>query len=365
MMDEQMNIDQKDKFPEACLHYECEQALLRGHFEEPLAEEEWAKFRNRLNTKKRSLVKRRIKRWVIGSVSVAAAVLLVVMFAWNPVKERVEDSLTLFTATEATFPVIVEEQPENTGSANTTIVARNKKEKVKQGVVYSAKKADYTRQSGRYPRRSIVSIPCGQVYKLVLNDSTEVWLNADSRLTFPTRFTGTKRLVKLEGEAYFKVAHNENMPFVIQTEKLTAHVLGTEFNMKAYKNSGTQVTLVEGAVKICMPEVNQEVLLTPGENMTYVDSNFYVKKVNTYYCTQWRNGFFYFDDMYLADILSELGRWYNMTIEMEQDSLLLNLRLHFVAERNESFEQLVENMNAFEYLSVFPQDGKWIVRRKK
>lgn len=366
MMNESENIDRQGQdFQEECLQYECEQALLRGHFQEPSPEAEWTRFHTRLNTKKQEIAPRRIGRWVAVGIAMAAAVVLAVVLPWNWTEEEKEDIRVLFTATEEAFPLIIEEQSGKSGPVRTTLIAQDKNEKVKQGIVYTAKKADYTRQVGNYPRKSIVAIPCGQVYKLILNDSTEVWLNADSRLTFPTRFTGNKRGVKLEGEAYFKVAHDENRPFVIETEKLTVSVLGTEFNMKAYKNSEAHVTLVEGAVKIAMPEAGKEVVLMPGQDMTYINSDFSVKKVDTDYYTQWRNGYFYFDDMYLVDILSDLGRWYKMTVEIEQDSLLMNQRLHFVAERSESFEQVIEQLSAFEYLSIAPEDGKLMVRRKK
>lgn len=366
MMNEPTNINHKDEdCQEERLHYECEQALLRIHFEKPSAEEEWVKFREGLAVKSRKRILWRVGGWILGGIAAAVAIWVVVLLPWHRTEEKEEEVLVLFTATESGYPVIMEKQSDKSFAASTVIVADNKEEKVIEGVVYSDKKVDYTRHSGKSPRKSVVSIPCGQVYKLILNDSTEVWLNAGSSLTFPTRFSGKQRLVKLEGEAYFKVARNENMPFVIETEKLTARVLGTEFNMKVYKDSESHVTLVKGAVKVDMPELDKEVVLMPGEDMAYVDSNFCVKKVDTDYYTQWRFGYFYFDDMYLVDILSDLGRWYNMTVEMEPDSLLMNQRLHFVVERSENCEQLVANLNAFEYLSVVSEDGKWIVRRKK
>lgn len=135
--------------------------------------------------------------------------------------------------------------------------------------------------------------------------------------------------------------------------------------MKTYKNSEAHVTLVDGSVKVQMPLIGKEIMLVPGEDIAYAEDDFQVKKVDTSYYTQWREGYFYFDDMYLSDILRDLGRWYNITIEMEQDSLLINQKLHFVADRSEDIDSVMGNLNAFEYLSASKKENKLTVRRKK
>jgi len=368
-MSKKEKIDNRhSNLSEELLQYECEQAFLRRHFEEPSAEEEWKAFRHRIReTEARCSMRKqrlRLRYGLCGTVSVAVVLIGIFWFTSLGVQEK-SDTLTLFTATETKFPVTVEEQLEGAGVERTTVIARKEAKVVRKGIVFSSKEADYTGQAVDKVRTSIVSIPCGQVYKIILHDGTEVWLNADSRLIFPTRFVGTKRLVKLEGEAYFKVARNENMPFVIETEKITTQVLGTEFNVKTYKNSEAHITLVEGAVKVQMPLIGKEVMLVPGEDIAYTEDDFQVKRVDTSYYTQWREGYFYFDDMHLPDILSDLGRWYNITIEIEQDSLLMNQKLHFVADRGEKIDQVIENLNAFEYLSVSKKENKLTVRRKK
>ncbi len=369
-MNEEEKIDnQHSNLSEELLQYECEQAFLRRRFEEPSAEEEWEVFRHRVQeAEARHSMRKRTFRlrygWWYGTVSVAVVIIGILWFTHLGVREK-RDTLTLFTATGTELPVTVEEQLEGIGLESKTAIARKEAKVVKRGVVLSSKEADYTGQAVDKVRTNIISIPCGQVYKIILHDGTEVWLNADSRLIFPTRFVGTKRLVKLEGEAYFKVARNENMPFVIETEKITTQVLGTEFNVKTYKDSEAHITLVDGSVKVQMPLIGKEVMLVPGEDITYADDDFLVKKVDTSYYTQWREGYFYFDDMHLSDILSDFGRWYNITIEMEQDSLLVNQKLHFVADRSEKIDRVIENLNAFEYLSASKKENKLIVRRKK
>ncbi len=369
MMSEQENVENQNRdIREERLRYECEQALLRGHFEEPSGEAEWQKFRYRIQRQGETGTARkktfRLIHWIVGTASLAAAILIGLFVFQYADSQNKKDTLTVFTASDVELPVTVEERLDNLDLANKTVISRNEAIIVKKGVVLSSKGADYTRISNDDVRTTVVTIPCGQVYKIILQDGTLVWLNADSRLVFPTRFVGKRRVVKLEGEAYFQVARNDKMPFVIETGKMTTQVLGTEFNVKTYKGSEAHVTLVSGSVKVLLPELGKEVLLVPGEDIVYANNEYQVKKVDTDYYTQWKDGYFYFDEMHLSDILSDLGRWYNITIEMEQDSLLMNQKLHFVADRSENIDQVIENLNAFEYLSVSKKENKLTVRRK-
>lgn len=96
-------------------------------------------------------------------------------------------------------------------------------------------------------------MPAGQRAELTLSDGTKVWLNAKTTFSFPDHFDDHQRNVILDGEAYFDVAHNEKSPFVIQTEKYNVKVLGTEFNVRAYKEDeiyAFETALINGSVEI-------------------------------------------------------------------------------------------------------------------
>ena len=108
-----------------------------------------------------------------------------------------------------------------------------------------------------------LSTPRGMDYKVILADGTEVWLNAESRIEFPSNFQGNERRVSLQGEAYFKVARNEQSPFIVSTEQMEVRVLGTEFNLKSYSNEAAHVTLVKGSVEV------GDKRLTPGQDAWY------------------------------------------------------------------------------------------------
>lgn len=354
-----------DSSQEERLQYECEQAFLRLQFEQPAVEEEWKKLHSRIRQDKKR--NRSLLPFMMASAA-AAAVLIAVFFLWNHVDNPLQgNEVAVIVKSEPMKPVLVIEE-EITSEQTTEIPLTDmKNDKVeKEGVVLSSTEADYTRASVEKVRRNIVSIPRGQMYKVVLSDGTEVWMNASSRLAFPTRFSGSRRTVTLEGEAYFKVARDESRPFIIITDKMTTEVLGTEFNVKAYKDSEAHVTLVQGSVKVTLPKAGREVMLRPGDDIMCTEDDFSVQQVNVSYYTYWMEGYFYYDNVHLGDILKDLGRWYNVTIEMEQDSLLEAQRLHFVADRSETIDSVIENLNIYQYLSVTKEgDDRIIVRRRE
>lgn len=361
MTDESQHITDNNLQENECMQYECEQALLRRKYEEPDAKKEWEKLMARMeaqparpNRRKRNL------RLGILAGAIAATLLAAVFIPFNNLDTGTKDVKTVCMA-QPEQPITIT----NNENEPPTEIKSNKPSTEDKGVIISGKKADYTHAHTLTPKISVVTIPRGHTYQIVLSDGTQVWMNADSRLHFPIRFTGTKREVRLEGEAYFKVAHDPKHPFIICTEKMQTRVLGTEFNIRAYNNSPAHVTLINGSVKIKMNEIDREVVLSPGEDIAYVDSTFEVKKVDTDYCAQWKDGWLYYDNVFLQDILNDLGRWYNLTIKVENDPALMQLRLHFVAEKNEPIDAIIDNLNAMGYLNVSKNENILTVERKK
>lgn len=110
-----------------------------------------------------------------------------------------------------------------------------------------------------------IKVPAGQRANLTLPDGTNVWLNARSEMRYPAVFTGNKREITLDGEAYFEVTHNEDKPFVVQTNKCNVEVLGTKFNVEAYSDSEDFCTsLMEGSVRVSdKGNPSETVLLSP------------------------------------------------------------------------------------------------------
>lgn len=345
-------------FPEdELLQRDCEEAFRRLRFQAPAPEVEWERLNARIDNRKKRLVR------IAFSVAAVFAGVMFLLF-YKPASPTNDGKMAVLVESKPENPSPVIEEEALGGKTTVVLPLRTKRFTDVKGTVYSAQEADYTKVSSEVVHRSVVSIPRGKVYKITLNDGTEVWLNASSRLSFPTRFTDSRREVTLDGEAYFKVAPDKQHPFVVIAGKVETEVLGTEFNVKAYPDADFHVTLVRGSVKVHLPQTGGEALLHPGNDITCTADSYFIQQVDISYYTQWMEGYFYYDDVLLTDILRDLGRWYNVTIAMEQDSFLMSQRLHFVADRHESIAHVVENLNRYQYLSAV-QDGNRIVIRRK
>lgn len=354
---------QAEQDEETRLRYECEQALLRMRFSQPSIEEEWERQEARLRAAEqaRKRMRRRRRAWG-AAIGIAAMATLVILFSWRRETVHGADGIILCEAQPTTAVTVADDSGNR--PARTTAIRPGQSPVRQRGAVLSARQADFTQAQPDSAHTTVVTIPRGTVYQIKLSDGTQVWMNADSRLHFPSRFTGTTREVRLEGEAYFRVAKDKSRPFIIRAHGVTTEVLGTEFNLRAYPGTEAHVTLVEGSVRIGMPALGREVTLRPGQDIAYADSGFTITEVDTRYCALWKDGRLYFDNAPLKEILHELGRYYNLTVEMEDDPYLMQTRLHFVADSSETIAHIVENLNLFEYMSV-KLDGKKITVTRK
>ena len=191
------------------------------------------------------------------------------------------------------------------------------------------------------PSVILMTTPRGKDCHLTLSDGTRVWMNADSRLEFPEQFSGSRRTVRLYGEAYFEVAKDRRHPFVVETDFLTTTVLGTSFNVRAYSQGDASVALVEGRVSV--KSGRESLQLQPGQQVVMANGKLTAEHVNTYGYTQRKDGFFYFTDETMREIMVELGRWYNKTVVFE-DASDMDLRLHFVADRTQSLPEIINSL---------------------
>ena len=207
------------------------------------------------------------------------------------------------------------------------------------------------------PSRHSLTVPRGQTFKIILADGTEVYMNTDSRLVYPDRFTGKERCVYLEGEAYFKVAKDKEHPFIVRTRTLQTRVLGTEFNVSSYADSDTQVTLIEGSVEVSDGR-RTTTRIRPGEQASlHTDGNFSVQKVDVSSYVHWKEGYFYYDDVTLLDILKDLGRWYNVSVVV-CNAEAMDCRLHYVADRREDLQHAVTLLNRMQKFKITLKDDR-------
>jgi len=162
-----------------------------------------------------------------------------------------------------------------------------------------------------------IIIPKGGEYNLTLSDGTTIWLNSNSKLRYPTKFSGKERLVELEGEAYFDVSKNKDFPFVVKMNDIQIKVLGTSFNVNAYNDEKEIITtLVEGKVEVNDKLRNRKEILNPKDQFVINKHNGDFKKthVDTDIFTAWKNGRFVFQNEKLEDIMIRLSRWYDVEV---------------------------------------------------
>ena len=203
-----------------------------------------------------------------------------------------------------------------------------------------------------------LKIPRGMNKQLTLTDGTQVWLNAESTLEYPETFEGKpNREVYLKGEAYFEVTKNASQPFRVKTDALETLVLGTSFNVRAYSKEDTQVTLVEGSVKVSDKHQN-ELRLQPGEHTDGKLNKTKVEKADDYH--SWAAGIFYFDHTELVEIMRELGRWYNINIVFTNKEIMHD-RLHFQAERKGTLEDALDLLNTMQKVNARIEKDKVVI----
>lgn len=177
-------------------------------------------------------------------------------------------------------------------------------------------------QSQNLSARSVVTmlntlvVPMANHFQLTLSDGTSIWVNANSELKFPTKFSESERKVYLKGEAYFEVAKDAKKPFYVVTENGTVKVLGTHFNVSAYGNT-SKTTLSEGLVEVSKSG-NREII-KPGEKAEIRGDEIQVKKANLQKDLAWKNNEFYFNKDNIVDIATQLKMWYDLDVSLGSD----------------------------------------------
>ena len=170
-------------------------------------------------------------------------------------------------------------------------------------------------------RSNELIIPRGGENTVILTDGTKVYLNAGSKLTYPVRFAGKRRIVALEGEAYFEVAQDESHPFVVQTHLGEVTVLGTAFNVNAYTDASVcYTTLVHGKVQFSAPNVGT-VTLQPGEQAVVSANGAEKRTVDLDEYVGWVNGMYNFKNRSLGEIMETFERWYDIQVYYETPDL--------------------------------------------
>ena len=262
--------------------------------------------------------KARILAWITASVAVAASLFLFIFRSSQEISQPTEFSMELFS--EVTSP----------------------------------KQVEQTLSNGY----CVVSTPAATTTLVTLSDGTKVMLNANSTLEYPASFDDAEvREVRLKGEAHFEVTKNPHRPFVVKAGEMQTQVLGTVFDVKAYRKDAPKVTLMEGKVKVS--NADTEVEMRPGQTATLQADKIVVSKASPS-ASDWLEGDFDMDQVTLAEAMSDIGAWYNKTVVFQSQANMGKL-IHFRFSRRASLQEIITALNEMGVAKVRIEKGKIMV----
>lgn len=266
----------------------------------------------------RKISKARILAWITVSVAVAASLFLFIFRSSQEISQPTEFSMELFS--EVTSP----------------------------------KQVEQTLSNGY----CVVSTPAATTTLVTLSDGTRVMLNANSTLEYPASFDDAEvREVRLKGEAHFEVTKNPHRPFVVKAGEMQTQVLGTIFDVKAYRKDAPKVTLMQGKVKVS--NADTEVEMRPGQTATLQSDKIVVSKASPS-ASDWLEGDFDMDQVTLAEAMSDIGAWYNKTVVFQSQANMGKL-IHFRFSRRASLQEIITALNEMGVAKVRIEKGKIMV----
>lgn len=262
--------------------------------------------------------KARILAWITASVAVAASLFLFIFRSSQEISQPTEFSMELFS--EVTSP----------------------------------KQVEQTLSNGY----CVVSTPAATTTLVTLSDGTKVMLNANSTLEYPASFDDAEvREVRLKGEAHFEVTKNPHRPFVVKAGEMQTQVLGTVFDVKAYRKDAPKVTLMQGKVKVS--NADTEVEMRPGQTATLQADKIVVSKASPS-ASDWLEGDFDMDQVTLAEAMSDIGAWYNKTVVFQSQANMDKL-IHFRFSRRASLQEIITALNEMGVARIRMEKGKIMV----
>lgn len=166
-----------------------------------------------------------------------------------------------------------------------------------------------------------LSVPAVLDYKVWLADGSQVWLNAETSLRFPSGFPGKTREVYIDGEAFFTITKNTRQPFIVHTPQTDVVVSGTQFNVNTYNPDHIKTALVEGSI-ITKGPGNGQVAVLPGYQATYTTQNgFQMAAFDDADVLSWMKGVYYFHHTPLQELAGVLSRWYGISVHFDNFAL--------------------------------------------
>ncbi|MDD3696846.1 MAG: FecR domain-containing protein [Bacteroidales bacterium] len=189
-----------------------------------------------------------------------------------------------------------------------------------------------------------VTSPSNITKSFRLSDGTIVWLNSSSTLRYPNKFAGQERRVELTGEAFFEVAGDPAMPFIVTTDQYDIRVLGTKFNVFAYKDHNVKTSLVEGSLEVINPAVKTTpVRIRPNESIEWEQDGWQRSTFQDKEFLLWKDGIYAFNDVPFIEIVNRLELYYNTTIVVTNQELA-QYRFNAKFRQDDGLESILKTM---------------------
>lgn len=206
-------------------------------------------------------------------------------------------------------------------------------------------------------------VPRGKKIQLILPDASKLWVNSGSQVVFPRTFTKKTRDIFVDGEVYLEVAHNENAPFIVSTNKFDVQVLGTSFNICTYKEFVSSVVLVDGHVKV--KDFNgKSTELEPNQLITINANGFETKKqVNASEYISWINDMLILHAEPIEDVLNKLSIYYGVSFELKEPAR--NLLISGKLDLKNNINDIMRVISKAIPITYIREDGKLIVDKIK
>jgi ferric-dicitrate binding protein FerR (iron transport regulator) len=207
---------------------------------------------------------------------------------------------------------------------------------------------------------SYLSVPYGKRAFLKLPDGTSLWINSGSKIKFPDEFVGQQREIFVEGEIYADIFRDEKRPFIVTTNKLSITVLGTQFNMSAYKDEETvSVVLVHGSVQV-KPESGVSTVMEPNQLYTYNNNVSTVEIIDVEEHISWKEGRLIFYNEPIEKILLRLSRYYNVTMILPKVSS--GITCSGKLELKEDFDKLLNGLMEIIPISYAAKENEYRIK---
>lgn len=206
-----------------------------------------------------------------------------------------------------------------------------------------------------------VNVPVGMDYQVTLSDGSKIWMNATTRLFFPSNFHPDSREITLDGEAYMEIAPDAHRPFKVKLANSTVDVLGTSFNINTYEPGTTKVALVNGSIQFSGSQVS--VAVKPGEQVLYhADGEISKQPFDPKFVLSWKKGLYYFEEARLTDIVKVIRRWFGSNCVIDNQALL-NIRVAGVLHKDQPLVNFLDDLKAVAGVSTYT-DGAGVLHFK-